>query len=92
MQNAPRYVQKPAFDCAVFRDRGRFGALAGVFPHDGPLGDSTTHPGCYAGLERVLVLPWNEHYQDAHVDFIAASVRRAVRAVRAAGPNGASRA
>jgi len=92
VQNAPRYVQKPAFDCAVFRDRGRFGALAGVFPHDGPLGDRTTHPGCYAGLERVLVLPWNEHYKDAHVDFIAASVRRAVRAVRAAGPNGASRA
>lgn len=85
VQNAPRYVQKPAFDCAVFRERDRFGALAGVFPHDGPLGDRTTHPGCYAGLERVLVLPWNEQYQPEHVDFIAASVRRAVSAVRAAG-------
>lgn len=90
VQNAPRYVQKPAFDCAVFRNRDRFGALAGAFPHDGPLGDRSTHPGCYAGLERVLVLPWNEHYQPAHVEFIATSIRRALAEVARA--SGASRA
>ncbi len=89
VQNAPRYVQKPAFDCAVFRERDRFGAMAGVFPTEGPLGDRSTHPGCYAGLERVLVLPWNEHYRAEHVDFIAMSVRRAVAAVHAAGAGGA---
>jgi hypothetical protein len=63
--------------------------MAGVFPHDGPLGDRSTHPGCYAGLERVLVLPWNEQYRTEHVDFIAASIRRAVAAVRTAGAPGA---
>jgi hypothetical protein len=30
------------------------------------------------GLERVVVLPWNERYTDEHVDFIAKAVRDAV--------------
>ena len=32
-------------------------------------------------LERVVVLPWNEFYTDAHVDFVAAAVRTAVRSL-----------
>ncbi len=77
--NAPRYVKKPAFDCAVFRDPGRFGPLAGAFasaPAE-PLGSRETHPGCYRLLSRVLVLPWNEQYSAAQVDGIAAAVRDA---------------
>ncbi|TMB09312.1 MAG: hypothetical protein E6J71_28350 [Deltaproteobacteria bacterium] len=36
------------------------------------------YPGAMRGLERVVVLPWNEFYTDAHVEFIAASIREAV--------------
>ena len=31
-------------------------------------------PGTYDALEHVVVLPWNEFYEDEHVDFIAATI------------------
>jgi hypothetical protein len=40
--------------------------------------DAADYPGTMQGLERVLVLPWNEAYTDVHVDFIAATVKKAV--------------
>jgi perosamine synthetase len=35
-------------------------------------------PGTFSGLEWVLVLPWNERYTDAHIDYIADAVKGAV--------------
>lgn len=74
---APRYIQKPAFDCQVLRDwyaqRG-LGLRAGVDYQD----RAEAYPGAYSGLSRVMVLAWNEFYTDAHVESIAAAIKEAV--------------
>lgn len=81
---APRYIQKPAFECQVFTERKTFGKSQ--FPYsyrektDGTkiVYDAAEYPGTVQGLERVVVLPWNEFYTSAHVDFIARAVQSAV--------------
>jgi dTDP-4-amino-4,6-dideoxygalactose transaminase len=81
---APRYIQKPAFQCQVFTARKTFGQSQ--FPYsyreqmDGTkiVYDAQEYPGTMEGLERVVVLPWNEFYTDEHVAFIAAAVKGAV--------------
>ena len=40
--------------------------------------DPARFPGTMRGLERILVLPWNEKYTDDHVRFIADAVRSSV--------------
>ncbi|MCC6782614.1 MAG: DegT/DnrJ/EryC1/StrS family aminotransferase [Planctomycetes bacterium] len=86
--NAPHYVKKPAFACKVFEQRREFAPLRAVYADhlDGPLGDAQSHPGVYAALERVLVLPWNEHYTADHVRSIAAALREAMHELREEGP------
>lgn len=87
---APRYIQKPAFQCQVIRDRVTFGTSH--FPWEGGhmagrkeiVYDPKTFPGAYDALAHVLVLPWNERFTDAHVDAIGEGVKEAVR--RAHGP------
>jgi perosamine synthetase len=82
---APRYIQKPAFMCQVFTERRTFGTSR--YPWASRVRDGGTdvtydpadHPNTMRGLERVVVLPWNEFYTDRHVDFIADAVRAAVR-------------
>ncbi|MDX2169654.1 MAG: DegT/DnrJ/EryC1/StrS family aminotransferase [Deltaproteobacteria bacterium] len=87
---APRYIQKPAFQCRVFTARKTFGRSQRPFAErereDGRaiVYDAADYPGTTQGLERVVVLPWNEAYEAAHVDFIAAVVRQAVEALRTA--------
>ncbi len=84
---APRYIQKPAFDCRVLRDRTTFGRSGWPLTLARPeIVDwrPERFPGTYRGLSRALVLPWNERYLDAHVDAIAAEVRAG-----AAAPGGA---
>ncbi|MCA8942065.1 MAG: DegT/DnrJ/EryC1/StrS family aminotransferase [Planctomycetes bacterium] len=66
VHNAPRYIKKPAFDCAVLRE--------GPFATDVDHGAHTSTRAC---LERLLVLPWNEHYTPEHVSAIADEIRRA---------------
>jgi dTDP-4-amino-4,6-dideoxygalactose transaminase len=97
---APRYIQKPAFACRVLRERQTYGASRCPWSCRERAGgaavtyDAADYPGTRQGLERVVVLPWNERYTDAHVDFIAAAVRGAVRELRrgaAAAPAAARR-
>ncbi len=80
---APRYIQKPAFECQVIRDRVTFadskwpwegGHMAG---RDPIVYDPKTFPGAYDGLAHVLVIPWNEFYTEEHVRAIAGVVREA---------------
>ena len=52
--------------------------------------DAAEYPGTMQGLERVVVLPWNEFYTSAHVDFIARAVQSAV-AKLAPRPRGAKK-
>ena len=65
---APRYIQKPAFECEVLRDRNTFGKSH--FPYEGEhrkgeppvVYDINDTPGTAEGLATVVVLPWNEKY------------------------------
>lgn len=80
---APRYIQKPAFECEVLRDQRTFGGSR--FPFVGPHRDGEPAvvyrkedtPGAYDALARVVVLPWNERYEARHVDFLAEAIRSA---------------
>jgi dTDP-4-amino-4,6-dideoxygalactose transaminase len=76
----PRYIQKPAFRCAIFAERRTFGKSQWPFTLARPEAlayDDAHFPGTLAGLEQVLVLPWNEHFTNEHVDFISTSLRGA---------------
>ncbi|HKQ70982.1 MAG TPA: DegT/DnrJ/EryC1/StrS family aminotransferase [Polyangiaceae bacterium] len=80
---APRYIQKPAFECEVLRDRNTFGKSH--FPYEGEhrkgeppvVYDIADTPGTAEGLATVVVLPWNEKYTKEHVDYIAQAIRQA---------------
>lgn len=83
--STPNYIRKPAFECAVFRERRTFGASHFPFTLARPEAvdyDPARFPGTYAALRRMLVLPWNERYAAAHVDHIAATIRRAAAEMR----------
>jgi dTDP-4-amino-4,6-dideoxygalactose transaminase len=81
---APRYIQKPAFECEVICDQQTFGRSRLPYSLPNREGattfamDATGFPGTYEGLARVVVLPWNENYTDEHVEFIATNIREAV--------------
>jgi perosamine synthetase len=75
---APRYIQKPAFQCEIFRDQRTFGSSRFPFTMAEPEAvdySPARFPGVFACLRDVLVLPWNERFTEQHVDFIAAAVR-----------------
>ncbi len=80
---APRYIQKPAFECEVLRDRNTFGKSR--FPYEGEhrkgeppvVYDIRETPGTAEGLATVVVLPWNEKYTPEHVEYIAGAIRSA---------------
>ena len=76
--SAPRYIQKPAFECAVIRDQETFGGSK--FPFTLARPEAVTYAredyaGVYAFLASVLVLPWNERLEEIHVDHIAAQIK-----------------
>jgi dTDP-4-amino-4,6-dideoxygalactose transaminase len=76
--SAPRYIQKPAFQCAVLRDQRTFGNSRFPFTLARPEAvdySPERFPGTFSGLEQVLVLPWNERYTEDHVDHIASAIR-----------------
>lgn len=78
--SAPRYIQKPAFRCAVFRDQVTFGTSRWPFTLARPEAvdySAERFPGTFEYLDRVLVLPWNERYTDEHLTYLAASVHHA---------------
>ena len=86
--SAPRYIQKPAFQCEVFREQRTFGSsrwpftLARVAAVDY---SPERFPGTFRYLERVLVLPWNERYTAEHLDYIARAVRACAHTLSAKG-------
>jgi dTDP-4-amino-4,6-dideoxygalactose transaminase len=78
---APRYIQKPAFRCAIFAEQRTFGSSRYPFTLARP--DAVDYseerfPGTFAALEAMLVLPWNERYEPHHVDYLAGAIAEAV--------------
>ena len=75
---AARYIRKPAFDCALFREQKTFGHSR--WPFTLALPESLDYsparfPGAYAGLANLVVLPWNERLTPADVDALADEIR-----------------
>ena len=85
INSALRYIQKPAFQCQVIRDRvtlGRSGWPWSARSADAPAPErAEDYPGTFDALSRVLVLPWNERYTTEHVEYIAREIIAAVQAL-----------
>ena len=82
---APRYIQKPAFECQIFRDQRTFGSSRWPFTLARPEAldySRERFAGTYEGLDKILVLPWNERYTSEHVRYIAESIVAAVSELR----------
>ena len=76
--SAPRYIQKPAFQCQIFREQKTFGSSRWPFTLARPEAidyAKERFPGTFDYLERVLVLPFNERYTEEHLEYIAEAVR-----------------
>jgi dTDP-4-amino-4,6-dideoxygalactose transaminase len=85
--SAPRYIQKPAFACQIFREQRTFGESRWPFTlarSEAVDYSPERFPGTYEGLDRVLVLPWNERYTSEHVRYIADSISACVADLRRA--------
>ena len=83
--SAPRYVQKPAFRCQVFREQNTFGDSH--FPFNLARPEAVDYSeekfeGTFKGLHDVLVMPINEKYTEEHIEFVAKSIREAVNDTR----------
>jgi dTDP-4-amino-4,6-dideoxygalactose transaminase len=79
--SAPRYIQKPAFRCAVFTEQRTFGNSRFPFSHARAEAldySGDRYPGTYAFLDSVLVLPWNERMEEAHIDRLADAISGSV--------------
>jgi dTDP-4-amino-4,6-dideoxygalactose transaminase len=79
---APRYIQKPAFECQVIRDQVTFGKSR--FPWTLARPEAVDYsrekfPGTYAALASVLVLPLNERYTLEHVAYVTDAIRDAAQ-------------
>jgi dTDP-4-amino-4,6-dideoxygalactose transaminase len=75
---APRYIQKPAFECQVIRDQRTFGQSRWPFTLARPEAVDyrpEKFPGTYAALASVLVLPLNERYTAEHVNYVVDTIR-----------------
>jgi perosamine synthetase len=85
ISSAPRYIQKPAFRCAIFQEQKTFGKSRYPFTLARPEAvdySPSRFPLTFAALESILVLPWNERYTEEHVDYIADSIRQAIHQLR----------
>lgn len=86
--SAPRYIQKPAFQCQIFTERNTFGNSH--FPFEGEcrkneppvVYDPKDFPGTFDALSHVAVLPWNEFYTEEHVIYIADNIHEVANTLK----------
>lgn len=86
--SAPRYIQKPAFQCQIFEERNTFGGSH--FPFEGEcrkndppvVYNREDFLGTFDALSHVVVLPWNEFYTNEHVNYIAASIKEVAKILK----------
>jgi len=77
----PRYIQKPAFECEVFRRQRTFGSSRWPFPLARPEAvdyDRARFPGVFDALEGLLVVPWNERFGPGDLERLARALRESV--------------
>lgn len=80
---APRYVGKPAFECAIFQKKVTFGSSSWPYTDPSRAGlpavdhDRRHFPGTTKALGQILVIPWNEFYTEEHVEYIAGRLHAA---------------
>jgi len=75
---APRYIQKPAFECQVIKEQRTFGDSRFPFTLARPEAVDYRQDkfvGTYEALASVLVLPLNERYSAEHVKYVVESIR-----------------
>jgi dTDP-4-amino-4,6-dideoxygalactose transaminase len=82
--SAPRYIVKPAFMCEIFQKRKTFGTSGFPFTLAHP--DALDYrleryPGTVDGLARLLVVPWNDRYNEDDVHYIGSALIAAVSSV-----------
>ena len=83
-----RYIQKPAFQCEIFREQRTFGDSRFPFTEARPEAcdyDTDKFPGAFAGLEDVVVLPWNERFEEEHIELLADAMIESLSAARVTG-------
>ncbi len=83
--SVPRYIQKPAFRCELFREQRTLGNSRWPFTLARPEAvdySAQLFSGTFEYLDRVLVLPWNERYTAEHLAFIADSIHAAAHALQ----------
>jgi dTDP-4-amino-4,6-dideoxygalactose transaminase len=84
----PRYIQKPAFECELYRDFTKSPVTALPLAHNDrrtapqPLFARADFPGAVAALDQVIVLPINERYTDENVRTVATAIAAAVAELR----------
>ena len=86
---APRYIQKPAFQCEIFREQRTFGRSRFPFTLARPEAIDYSRerfPGTFKALNDILVLAWNEGYNADHVEYIGNAVLDAVETSRKGEP------
>jgi perosamine synthetase len=81
ISSVPRYIQKPAFMCQVFQEQKTFGNSRFPFTLARPevlQYQEGRFPLTMQALHEILVLPWNENYVEAHVNYISDAIHDAV--------------
>jgi perosamine synthetase len=82
ISSVPRYIQKPAFMCQIFQEQKTFGNSRFPFTLARPevlQYDEQKFPLTMQSLHEILVLPWNENYSEAHVDYISEAIHDAAK-------------
>jgi perosamine synthetase len=82
ISSVPRYIQKPAFMCQIFQEQKTFGNSRFPFTLARPevlQYDEKKFPQTMQSLHEILVLPWNENYTEAHVDYISEAIHDAAK-------------
>jgi dTDP-4-amino-4,6-dideoxygalactose transaminase len=85
----PHYIRKPAWRTAVLRAWQAHPVTRVPFERAGRVPEPPPEAarGTERALERLLVLPWNEHYQPEHLAFLHEALQAALQ--KAAAPRAA---
>lgn len=79
--SAPRYIQKPAFQCKAISDQRTFGNSRFPFSLARPEAvdySPEKFQGVFDYLNQVLVLPWNERFEGHHIESLTGALSESI--------------